>query len=64
MSTDLAAAARLFDVANPDDAVIDTVERLLNTLKDARRARQQLARMPASDLRVILAHRAHPEAKP
>lgn len=59
MTTDLTAAARLFDVANQDDAVIDTVEQLLDTLKGARRAKQELASLPAADLRKVLMLRAN-----
>ncbi len=60
MTTDLTEAARLFDVANQDDAVIDTVERLLDTLKGARRAKQELASLPAAEnLRKVLLLRAN-----
>ena len=58
MTMDLASAARLFDVADCDEAVIATVERLLDTLQTARRARQQLASLPAGQLRAVLAYRA------
>jgi len=54
MTRDLTAAARLFDVANQDDAVIDELEHVLDTLKDARRAKHELACLPPSDLRRIL----------
>ena len=33
MTKDLRATARLFDVANTDDEVIDSLERLIDTLK-------------------------------
>lgn len=59
MIKDLAAAARLFDVANSDDAVIDAVEQLLDTLQQARRAKRELASLPPADLRRILLYRAH-----
>ena len=58
MTGDLTAAARLFDVANQDDVVIDELEQVLDTLKDARRAKQELACLPPSDLRRILTLRA------
>ena len=60
MTRDLTAAARLFDVANQDDVVIDELEQVLDTLKDARRAKQELACLPPSDLRRILILRANP----
>ena len=59
MTKDLAAAARLFDVANSDDAVIDAVERLLDTLQQARHAKRTLASLPAAEIRQILLYRAH-----
>lgn len=43
MTKDLRATARLFDVANSDDEVIDSLERLLDTLKRARQAKAELA---------------------
>lgn len=58
MTTDLPAAARLFDVANQDDAVIDAVENLLATLKDARRAKAELAALPPATVRAIVMFRA------
>lgn len=59
MTRDLTAAARLFDVANQDDTVIDELERVLDTLKDARRAKQELAYLPPSDMRRVLMLRAN-----
>lgn len=59
MIKDLAAAARLFDVANQDDEVIDAVERLLDTLLEARRAKATLASLPAAEIRRILMYRAN-----
>jgi len=59
MTKDLAAAARLFEVANSDDAVIDAVEQLLDTLQQARRAKRELASLPAADLRKVLLYRAN-----
>ena len=41
MIKDLRASARLFDVANTDDEVIDGLERLLDTLKRSRHANTQ-----------------------
>jgi len=58
-SLDVAAAARLFDVANVEDEVIDAVEDLLSVLKRARAARAELAGLPAADLRTILQWRAN-----
>ena len=46
MTKDLRATARLFDVANTDDEVIDSLERLLDTLKRARQAKAELAGLP------------------
>lgn len=64
VNLDLRAAARLFDVANCDDAVIDAVEQLLDTLKGARRAKEELARLPAGDLRAVLLLRADDRSAP
>lgn len=64
MTTDLTAAARLFDVANQDDAVIEAVEDLLATLTEARRAKQELASLSAADLRRILMLRANRRTRP
>ena len=58
MIQNLETSARLFDVANSDDAVIDALERLLVTMRQARRAKAELARLPAADLRAVLAFRA------
>ena len=59
MTRNLQASARLFDVASQDDEVIDAVERLLDTLKQARRARAELAGLPAAELRAVLLFRAN-----
>ncbi len=45
MTTDLRASARLFDVANTDDEVIDVLEWLLDILKRSRQAKAELARL-------------------
>ena len=58
MMTNLSESARLFDVANSDDAVIDALERLLDTMKQARRAKTRLADLPPGELRAVLAFRA------
>ena len=62
MSRDLRASARLFDVANSDDDVIDTVERLLDTLKEARRVKAELASLPPDEIRAVLLFRANRRA--
>lgn len=59
MTKDLKASARLFDVANTDDEVIDVLERLLDTLKRGRQAKADLAGLPPADLRVVLMFRAN-----
>ena len=59
MTKDLRATARLFDVANTDDEVIDSLERLLDTLK---RARQAKAELPPAELRATLMFRANRRA--
>ena len=59
MIKDLRASARLFDVANTDDEVIDGLERLLDTLKRSRQAKAQLAGLPPADLRAVLLFRAN-----
>ena len=59
MTKDLRASARLFDVANTDDEVIDVLERLLGTLKEARQAKAELAGLPPADLRAVLMFRAN-----
>ena len=59
MTKDLKASARLFDVANTDDEVIDVLERLLGTLKEARQAKAELAGLPPADLRAVLMFRAN-----
>jgi len=64
MTRDLRASARLFDVANSDDEVIDAVERLLDTLKEARRARAELASLPPAEIRAVLVFRANRRAIP
>ncbi|MBK8462871.1 MAG: hypothetical protein IPL36_07550 [Nigerium sp.] len=64
MTRDLRASARLFDVANSDDEVIDAVERLLDTLKEARRARAELASLPPAEIRAVLMFRANRRAIP
>ena len=58
MMTNLSESARLFDVANSDDAVIAALERLLDTMKQARRAKTELAGLPPGELRAVLAFRA------
>ena len=58
MTKDLTAAARLFDVADTDDAVIDTLMGLVRTLKASRRAKAELAGMPSAKLREVLLFRA------
>ena len=62
MIKDLRASARLFDVANIDDEVIDGLERLLDTLKRSRQAKAQLAGLPPADLRAVLMFRANRQA--
>ncbi len=62
MIKDLRASARLFDVANTDDEVIDGLERLLDTLKRSRQAKAQLAGLPPADLRAVLMFRANRQA--
>ena len=62
MTKDLRASARLFDVANTDDEVIDGLERLLDTLKRSRQAKAQLAGLPPADLRAVLMFRANRQA--
>ena len=47
-----------------DDEVIDAVERLLDTLKGARRAKAELAGLPPADLRAVLMFRANRRATP
>lgn len=64
MSRDLRASARLFDVANSDDDVIESVERLLATLKEARRAKAELASLPPDEIRAVLLFRANRRATP
>lgn len=64
MTRDLRASARLFDVANSDDEVIDAVERLLDTLKEARRAKAELASLPPAEIRAVLMFRANRRAIP
>jgi len=59
MTKDLRASARLFDVANTDDEVIDVLERLVDTLKQARQAKAELAGLPPADLRAVLMFRAN-----
>ena len=59
MTKDLRATARLFDVANTDDEVIDSLERLLDTLKRARQAKAELAGLPPAELRATLMFRAN-----
>ena len=59
MTKDLRASAQLFDVANTDDEVIDVLERLLGTLKQARQAKAELAGLPPADLRAVLMIRAN-----
>ncbi len=62
MTKDLRASARLFDVANTDDEVIDVLERLLDTLKQGRQAKTDLAGLPPADLRAVLMFRANRQA--
>ena len=62
MTKDLKASARLFDVANTDDEVIDVLERLLDTLKAGRQAKADLAGLPPADLRAVLMFRANRQA--
>lgn len=62
MTRDLKASARLFDVANTDDEVIAGLEGLLETLKMARRAKAELAGLPAADLRAVMLFRANRQA--
>ena len=62
MTKDLKASARLFDVANTDDEVIDVLERLLDPLKRGRQAKADLAGLPPSDLRAVLVLRANRQA--
>ena len=62
MIKDLRASARLFDVANTDDEVIDGLERLLDTLKRSRQAKAHLAGLPPADLRAVLMFRANRQA--
>lgn len=62
MIRDLKASARLFDVANTDDEVIDVLERLLDTLKRGRQAKADLADLPPADLRAVLMLRANRQA--
>lgn len=64
MTRDLRASARLFDVANSDDEVIDALERLLDTLKEARRAKAELASLPPAEIRAVLMFRANRRATP
>jgi len=59
MIKDLRASARLFDVANTDDEVIDGLERLLDTLKRSRQAKADLAGLTPADLRAVLLFRAN-----
>ena len=59
MTKDLKASARLFDVANIDDEVIDVLEGLLDALKESRQAKADLAALPAADLRAVLMFRAN-----
>ena len=59
MIKDLRASARLFDVANSDDEVIDGLERLLDTLKRSRQAKADLAGLTPADLRAVLLFRAN-----
>lgn len=62
MTKDLRASARLFDVANTDDEVIDVLERLIDTLKRSRQAKAELAGLPPADLRAVLMFRANRQA--
>lgn len=62
MTKDLRATARLFDVANTDDEVIDSLERLLDTLKRARQAKAELAGLPPAELPATLMFRANRRA--
>ena len=57
MIENLETSARLFDVANSDDAVIDALEGLLDTIRQARRAKAELAGLPPGELRAVLAFR-------
>ena len=59
MIKDLRASARLFDVANIDDEVIDGLERLLDTLKRFRQAKADLAGLTPAHLRAVLVFRAN-----
>ena len=59
MTKDLKATAALFDVADRDEEVIDTVEHLLTVLKQARQAKTELAGLPPADLRAVLLLRAN-----
>lgn len=62
MTNDLRASARLFDVANTDDEVIDVLERLLDTLKRSRQAKAELTVLPPAELRAVLMLRANRQA--
>lgn len=58
MIEDLSASARLFDLANSDDTVIDALERLLDTMRQSRQAKTALASLPPDRLRAVLRFRA------
>ena len=58
MIEDLSASARLFDLVNSDDAVIDALERLLDTMRQSRQAKTALASLPPDRLRAVLRFRA------
>ena len=58
MIEDLRASARLFDLANSDDTVIEALEGLLDTMRQSRRAKTALASMPPDRLRAVLRFRA------
>ena len=63
MTKDVAAAARLFDVANSDDVVIESLEGLVRTMKASREAKAELAGLLSADLREVLLHRAKRQAE-
>ena len=58
MIEDLSASARLFEIANSDDTVIDALQRLLETMKQSRQAKTALASLPPDQLRAVLRFRA------
>ena len=58
MPKDLDAAARLFDVVNCDDVVLDVLEGLVRASGESRRAKAELASLSAADLRAVLELRA------